>query len=39
MASASRDTGLIGMAIGLAVLGLTVYIIGYSWQKGRERAS
>jgi|TARA_Y100000310_G_C20276759_1_gene620641 transketolase C-terminal domain/subunit len=39
MATTKRETGIIGMAIGLAVLGLTVYVIGYAWEKGRERAS
>ena len=39
MATERKNTGIIGMAIGLAVLGLTVYVIGYSWEKGRERAS
>ena len=34
----TKDGGIINMAIGLAVLGLTIYVIGYSWKKGTERA-
>jgi len=34
----TKGGGLINMAIGLAVLGITIYVVGYSWKKGTERA-
>tara|TARA_R110000851_G_scaffold86327_5_gene187435 strand:+ start:1640 stop:1753 length:114 start_codon:yes stop_codon:yes gene_type:complete len=33
---AAKKGGILGMAIGLAVLGVTIYVVGYSWKKGTE---
>jgi len=35
---AAKKGGLLGAALGIVMLGVTIYVVAYSWKKGTERA-
>jgi|TARA_X000001036_G_C20647596_1_gene793660 transketolase C-terminal domain/subunit len=33
-----KGKGIVSTAVGLAMLGVTIFVVGFAFQKGKERA-